>query len=556
MNTNDDSEESEVPDSGQHTEEPDTGLPDNEEPGTGRPDNEEPDTGLAGSEEPGTGLPWESTGGNTGQYPEPEDSPYASQTQAPPHPGPMPQRPAPAFFGWLRNLGLRRGRERWIGGVGSGVAERLGIDPVIVRGILVLLALFFGVGLLAYGVAWALLPEPDGRIHAEEVGHGHWSSGMTGAAIFTLVGLVGPGRGLFFRTGDGWFPWPILWVAAVVALVVWALNREKTKPPRRPDLHHGSGGWAYGPQPYRPAQPPAQGPFSDTAPGTAARAGYPQTAPGPGYPGSSPGAGYPGSPSGAGYPAPQPYQSPARVFPPRVNTPVDHRLRPEGAAVNLRTVRRHHHPGAAAVAISTGVAILVAGAVLLLNTAGLLPLGGYAAATAWAAAAITLGLGIVVSGLRGRTTGGLGFFAIVALLVAGSLSLVPHNSSWALARNGSWSPASIGSAEEGFSIAMGRGDITLAGLAGSAPLARDVVVPVNLAAAEVDLTVPANIPVSIQSEVAATQITVDGQDTAAATVGRSTTSLNQGAPGHKIILQLRGAAGHVNITISGSGNTQ
>ena len=479
-------------------------------------------------------------------------APIPGRTQAHPYPAPSQAPPSGGFFDWIRSLGLRRGGERWIGGVGSGIADRLGIDPVIVRGLLVLLALFFGVGLLAYGVAWALLPEPDGRIHAEEVGHGHWSSGMTGAAIFALVGLVGPGRGLFFGSGGGWFPWPIFWIGAVIALVIWALNRNKTRHPGNRDRHNANGGRAYGPQSYRPAEPPAGGAYYPPAPGGAP------------YPPAPAGAGYPGTTSDQGvtpYQGAPPYQGVPEDFSARINERIDRKLGREGTfgaatGPSLRTVRRHNHPGAAAVAISTGVAILVAGAILLLNTAGVLPLGGYAAATAWAAGAITLGFGIIVSGLRGRTSGGLGLFAVVALLVAGSLSLVPHSSSWALARNGSWSPASISSAEDGFSIAMGRGDITLAGLAGSAPLARDVVVPVNLAAAQVDVTLPANIPVSIQSELAATQISVNGQDSSAATVGKSTTALNPSAPGHQIILQLRGAAGHVNITVSGNENSK
>jgi phage shock protein PspC (stress-responsive transcriptional regulator) len=426
-----------------------------------------------------------------------------------------PDRPGTGFFDWIRNLGIRRGRDRWIGGVASGIAERLGIDPVIVRGVVVVLALFFGVGVLAYGVAWALLPEPDGRIHVEEVGRGHWSSGMTGAAIFTLLGLVGPGRGLVFRAGDGWFPWPIFWVAAVVAVVIWALNRDKTRRPgNREHRQNRRDEWAAGPQPYRPAP---SGPGS-AAPGT------PQN--------------FPAGPLGpnAGY-APHTGYAPDTGY---------------GRTVT----RRSNHPGAAAVAVSTGVAILVAAGVLLLNIAGMLSLGGYAAATAWAAGAVTLGIGIVVAGLRGRTSGGMGFFAIVALLVAGTLSIVPNSSSWVLARNEAWSPASISAAQDGFSIAMGRGDVNLTGLAGSAPLAQDVVVPVSLAAAQLGVTLPANIPVTIQSQLAAAQISVDGQNTSAAAVGNSTISLNQAAPGHRIVLALRGAAGHVNITVSGSGNTK
>ncbi|BAS10273.1 phage shock protein C, PspC [Arthrobacter sp. Hiyo4] len=66
------------------------------------------------------------------------------------------------FFTWVRSHGIQRGRDRWIGGVSSGIAHRMGIDPLIVRGIFIVLTLFAGIGVLLYGLAWAFLPEPDG----------------------------------------------------------------------------------------------------------------------------------------------------------------------------------------------------------------------------------------------------------------------------------------------------------------------------------------------------------------------------------------------------------
>ena len=92
----------------------------------------------------------------------------------PPYYGPTPPPPPPAgsqplnFFDWIRSQGIHRGRERWVGGVASGIAQRFGVDPLIVRGILIVLTVFAGVGVLLYGIAWALLPEPDGRIHVQE----------------------------------------------------------------------------------------------------------------------------------------------------------------------------------------------------------------------------------------------------------------------------------------------------------------------------------------------------------------------------------------------------
>lgn len=100
-----------------------------------------------------------------------------------PQPGPTPSfqqyggpQPGPQggsthrFFDSLRGSGLMRTNERWIAGVAGGVAYRFGLDPTLVRCVWVVLSLFAGVGLVLYGLAWALLPEEsDGRIDRKSV---------------------------------------------------------------------------------------------------------------------------------------------------------------------------------------------------------------------------------------------------------------------------------------------------------------------------------------------------------------------------------------------------
>jgi phage shock protein C len=49
--------------------------------------------------------------------------------------------------------------DRWIGGVCGGLAAHLGVDPVIVRLVVALAALAGGTGVLAYLVAWVLIPK-------------------------------------------------------------------------------------------------------------------------------------------------------------------------------------------------------------------------------------------------------------------------------------------------------------------------------------------------------------------------------------------------------------
>lgn len=49
--------------------------------------------------------------------------------------------------------------DKKIGGVCGGVAEYFGIDSTLVRMLLVLFALMGGSGILAYIIAWIVIPE-------------------------------------------------------------------------------------------------------------------------------------------------------------------------------------------------------------------------------------------------------------------------------------------------------------------------------------------------------------------------------------------------------------
>ena len=113
----------------------------------------------------------------------------------PPNPStgtPTGAPPSPSgqqFWTWLRELGVTRSSDRWIGGVAGGVAARWGYDPLVVRGLFAASMLLGGVGFLLYGLAWALLPEPDGRIHAEQALRGHGDSALVGIVLLLIAGF-------------------------------------------------------------------------------------------------------------------------------------------------------------------------------------------------------------------------------------------------------------------------------------------------------------------------------------------------------------------------------
>lgn len=49
--------------------------------------------------------------------------------------------------------------QRMIGGVCGGIAEYFNVDPTIIRLIWAFLIIFWGTGLLAYLIAWIIIPE-------------------------------------------------------------------------------------------------------------------------------------------------------------------------------------------------------------------------------------------------------------------------------------------------------------------------------------------------------------------------------------------------------------
>jgi len=77
------------------------------------------------------------------------------------------------FFTWLRGLDIQRQTdERWITGVAGGIAKRVGVDPLVIRGGFVVLGLLGGVGVLMYLLAWLFLPNQSNRIHFEDLVRG------------------------------------------------------------------------------------------------------------------------------------------------------------------------------------------------------------------------------------------------------------------------------------------------------------------------------------------------------------------------------------------------
>lgn len=382
-----------------------------------------------------------------------------SQTPDPTPPtSEAPQPEEHGFFASIRRMGMARTADRWIGGVSGAIARRLGVDPLVVRALFVASVFFAGIGFVLYGLAWALLPEEsDGRIHAQEAGRGNADAALLGAAGFVLVGLVsGDGRwtlaGWWNSAGLGWIN-GLLWLAVigvVVAIVVNGARMSTSSPPSGTP----SGATPPPPAPAYRSSTSTETPVSTFAP------------PAPGF---------------AAPPPPPP--APAR--PPRPTVP------PVPGA------------GPRFFAVCAGLSILVLAGLLLFRRAGLFD--GPLALTALGATSVIFGLGIIVAGLRGRSSGVLGFIAVMSILLSfpAALAADVHLGSWRAVDNwkglGSttFTPTEPSELEGGFAVGLGDLVVDLSGLELTEGEPVDLTVQVGTGSAELRLPEDESVRVDV-----------------------------------------------------------
>ena len=117
---------------------------------------------------------------------------YGSNPYGSPAPGPQPKpkRQSDRFFSWIRGSAMERGDDRWIAGVCSAIAQRVGWSPTLVRALVLASVVLCGFGLALYAIAWALLPDArDGRILGEELIDGRWDWNMLGVIIMMMLAV-------------------------------------------------------------------------------------------------------------------------------------------------------------------------------------------------------------------------------------------------------------------------------------------------------------------------------------------------------------------------------
>lgn len=347
----------------------------------------------------------------------------------------------------------RRTHDRWVAGVCSGLADRLGIDPVIVRAGLILLTLLGGLGITIYLIAWALIPNDKDEIVAQQAFRDRDSSSIVLVA-FAALSLFGGSAfaGPLWVGHSGWgFPWGV----ALTGLAVWWL------------IHRS--GHAHDPgHELLATQPGATNAASASAPPVAPVAAHTQGL-------------TRDSALSAG-----PASGPGSTVP---------RTRP----VPKRPRRRSGGPPATLLAI--GLALAAYGSVIWAATS--LHWAGDHQTIALAGALAVIGLLLAVLGLAGRRGGFVAFLAVILAVATATSTAVPtgiHVSQEI--GDAYWAPTSVGPGT-GYGLGVGSGVLDLGKLPIGGPGAT---IPASVGIGELKILVPAGLGVKVVGHVSLGEI--------------------------------------------------
>ena len=362
------------------------------------------------------------------------------------------------LFNRLREGGLARDTSlKWVMGVCSGIAARVGVDPIVVRLVFLVLVSLGGFGLLPYLIAAILLPDEKGTIHLEEA----FTQRRGQSLWIVVVAAAIVGGELSDRRA-------VAALALVAFTVWWVVSGRDGRSVTPQDAPRSPSPWA-----PMSAAPVSHGlgpgrtdvPSSDLVPSAS---GYPSasqpgvtTAPAPATDMTTPA-------------APRPTRRP-RLGAFGALLVIGATICAYAVAVEFApSVAPERHPTELAAAVAVGV----------------------------------LGLALVVVGVLGRRASGLAVIAIVGAVAVGAGGFLPESlrpaggvtsvgeQRWAPART---DPASV-------SYALGAGSVTL-DLSALRPGDGPRVIDIALSAGEVTVIVPAELTVRVEGRLGLGEIT-------------------------------------------------
>jgi phage shock protein PspC (stress-responsive transcriptional regulator) len=287
---------------------------------------------------------------------------------APPEAGPPPT---------ARARLVRRTSHKMIAGVASGIADALGVEPVLVRIAFVVLTLFGGLGALLYVLGWLLIP-PAGA--GESIG---MAAARRPAGLRTYVGLalvilaVGILASAFSDPA-------VVWAVALIAFGIFLFQQGQERPP---------------PPPGQPAAPEPPPPHATAAPGQLTE---PQPAPPAAPPSWS-----------VATTEPRAWEPPAPPGPPAWGPPPGWRTEP--APPPPPPPRRSQRRRAFLGPLTFGLALVVTGLAAVLDNLGVIEL---TLGRALALFLTVIGLGLLVGGWWGRAWGLIPVGLLLVPLVA------------------------------------------------------------------------------------------------------------------------------------------
>ena len=377
----------------------------------------------------------------------------------PPEPGgptSAGEPPPLTAFAWRNGL-VRPTRGRVLAGVCGAVARATNTDPILWRVIIAVLTIFGGFGVLAYLLAWLLLPADGDTASPVEalLGRGRSATSTVLTVIGGVIALVSVGAFVSepFRPG---ILGAVLLGAAVLLLVRDQRGRIRPTAP-------GPDAAPYGPQP--PASSGAQ-------PGGPPPPPRPQPGPQPPYAPHGPFA-------AAGLP-------PQRFTPPSFPT-----AKPPGSRLGRLTI---------------SLLLIVLGALTVIGlTYHRIPVNGYLAA-----ALATVALGLIIGAWFGRARWliALGIALSIALTSVAGVGRI--NRDW---RAGAvtWAPTSVSQLQSSYAQDAGdvRLDLTKVDFA-SAPGTVDLAVRVN--AGSVVIVLPPHLDVIVDANIHVGNANVLGQN--------------------------------------------
>ncbi|MFI5802752.1 PspC domain-containing protein [Streptomyces sp. NPDC051561] len=353
---------------------------------------------------------------------------------------------------------LRRSRRhKTLGGVCGGLGEHFDVDPVIFRVVLGVTAVTGGIGLIAYGFAWLLIPlERDEENEAKRLLTGRVDGP---ALVAVLLALVGCGMFLSMLNNGGAFGFSVMLLLVVGASTMWSRQRRAAAA----SDEHGM------PQAADVAAPP-----ETKAPPI------------------------PGAPSwwrdpivkdGTTGPVPHGYLwGPADDDPPADRRP---------AAKKYGGQVRHHEPRPRSIGGITFLAALLAGAAGTYLTWHDHPLGT-SLATGLACALAVFGLGLVLASFLGRIGAGTIFLALVTAGLLTAAATIPKDITTDLGVS-NWRPTTAASVLPVYELGAGEGNLDLGRV--PVPKGETVTTSAEVGAGVLRVVVPKDVTVQLDLEV-------------------------------------------------------